>query len=63
MGQNSMLDLTVCKQSLVWLKPCVRAAYQRVALRRCRPDSHKVILSVETFMTFPFRLALVLKSG
>ncbi len=30
---------------------------------RCRPISQKVMFFVETFMTFPIRLALVLKRG
>ncbi len=40
---------------------CRSAVYQRTMLCRCRPISQKFMLLVETFMTFPFRLALVLK--
>jgi hypothetical protein len=40
---------------------CGGVAYQCAVFCRCRPTSQKFMLFVETFMTFPFRLALVLK--
>jgi hypothetical protein len=43
------------------LDACKSTAYQRTMLCRCRPISQKLMLLVETFMTFPFRLALGLK--
>ena len=60
---GGMLGLAVCKQPSLWLRACSGAAYQRTVLCRRRPISQKVMLFVETFMTFPFRLALVLNEG